>query len=85
MTSSFSRNGSSGWSTLPSSMVRPEPLAHHSLLWNPLPEKRQANRTGGWLETSRPAGVSPQTRTDSSQGRAIETPRPRSIARRESA
>ena len=42
--------GASGWRTLPSSMARPVPLAHHSLLWKPLPEKRQANRTGGWLE-----------------------------------
>src|SRR5438876_462009 len=28
-------------------MPAPSPRAHHSLLWKPLPEHRQANRTGG--------------------------------------
>ena len=47
--------------------------------------EEQANRTGGSLEALAAGGSSPQTRSDSSQGSAIETPRPRSIVRRESA
>ena len=47
MKRSFSLYGLSGSRTLPSCMSRPVPLAHHSLLWKPLPENRQANRRGG--------------------------------------
>ncbi len=80
--SNFSRKGRSGSSTLPSSILAPSPLAHHSLLWKPLPENRQANRTGGSEE--RPLDLSsPQTGIDSSHGRAMVTPRPRRKVRRE--
>src|SRR4051812_33300176 len=81
---SFSRSGWSDSSTLPSCMALPSPLAHHSLLWKPLPEKRTARRTGASLaERSAPArGSSPQTRTDSIHGRAMVTPMPRRKARR---
>ena len=61
----------------------PFPLAHHSLPWNPLPAKSTARRTGAALAFARPRGSSPQTLRDSIQGNAIETPRPRSMVRRE--
>ena len=67
---------------MPSSIAAPSPFAHHSLLWNPLPEKRQANRTGG-SEAVFFGFSSPQTGADSSQGSAIVTPAPRRNARRE--
>src|SRR5262245_16775451 len=63
-------------------MLAPSPFAHHSRLWKPLPEKRQAKRTGGSDEAFF-GFSSPQTESDSSQGRAIETPRPRRKVRRE--
>src|SRR5262245_47015233 len=81
---SFSRNGRSGSSTLPSSMPRPSPRAHHSPLWKPLPANRTANRTGGSGTPGADAtGLAPHTGTDSSHGRAIVTPTPRRNARRE--
>ena len=46
--SSFSRNGVQRLEHLAELHVgSPSPLAHHSLLWKPLPEKRHAKRTGG--------------------------------------
>src|SRR4051794_5679094 len=80
MNVSFSRTGASGSSTLPSCIAEPVPFAHHSFEWKPLPEKRQANRTGGG-EPSRVS--SPQTGTDSSHGRATDTPTPRRNVRRD--
>src|SRR5436305_14994000 len=78
----FSRNGRKGSSTLPSSILSPSPLAHHSLLWKPLPANRQAKRTGG--SEARSFGFSsPQTGTDSNHGSAIVTPRQRKNARRD--
>ena len=50
--SSFSRNGMQRLEHLAQFHLSPSPLAHHSLLWNPLPENRQANRTGGSDERS---------------------------------
>ena len=83
MNRTFSRKSSSGWSTLPSFRFFPSPLAVHSVLWKPLPPKSTAIRTGGSLDRDAPAGSSPQTGSDSSQGSAIVTPRPRSTERRE--
>ena len=83
MNSVFSRKSSSGWSTLPSFRPFPSPLADHSVLWKPLPPKSTASRTGGSLARDAPPGASPQTGSDSSQGSAIVTPRPRSTERRE--
>src|SRR4051812_13502252 len=82
MNVSLSRTGLRGSRTLPNSKPAPSPLAHHSLEWKPLPENRQANRTGG--SDALPFAVSsPQTGTDSSHGNATVTPRPRRKARRE--
>src|SRR5687768_7106633 len=83
MKSSFSRKSASGASTWPSSIARPSPLAHHSLPWKPLPANSTASRTGASLAAGLPLASSPQTFSDSSQGKAIVTPRPRSIVRRE--
>src|SRR5262245_44909979 len=63
-------------------MLLPSPLAHHSLLWKPLPEKIAANRTGGSDALFFPDSP-PQTADDSSHGSAIETPTPRRNVRRE--
>ena len=65
---------------MPSSIDRPEPLAHHSREWNPLPENSTASRTGASLAL--PFASSPQTLSDSSQGRAMLTPTPRRNVRR---
>src|SRR5947209_17253321 len=82
---SFSRNGASGSSTLPSSIAAPSPFAHHSLLWNPLPENSTASRTGGSdPPRADDVGSSPHTGTDSSHGSAIDTPSPYRNARRDS-
>ena len=65
-------------------MVEPVPRAHHSREWKPFPEKRTARRTGGSLAVvDERRGSSPQTGSDSSQGRAMVTPKPRSKRRRE--
>ena len=71
MKSIFSRKSASGASTWPSSMPRPLPRAHHSLLWKPLPEKSTARRTGASLGRDRLSASSPQTRSDSIHGSAI--------------
>ena len=61
--------------------VEPEPLAHQWSGLIPLPMKSAANRAGkAWAA---PAAASPpHTGSDSSQGRAIATPAPRSTVRR---
>src|SRR5262245_9028750 len=64
-------------------MFWPSPLAHHSLVWKPLPENSAAKRTGASLAGAAGLGSSPQTGSDSSQGRAIVTPTPRRNVRRE--
>src|SRR6266540_726329 len=83
MKSIRSRKSASGASTFPSSSCRPSPRAHHSFEWKPFPEKSTASRTGASPAFALPRGSSAQTRSDSSQGRAMLTPRPRSIVRRE--
>jgi len=73
-----------GSSTLPSFMSRPGspgPPLHCCGSHCP---RETANRSGGWLAAARPQARRPQTRSDSSQGSAMVTPRPRSIIRRES-
>src|SRR5438105_777779 len=71
------RNGAIGSRLLLSSMSEPEPFAHQFLGLTPLPMNSAANRRGAAA-----AGSAPQTGSDSSQGRAIVTPTPRSIVRR---
>src|SRR6266404_1338078 len=84
MKSIFSRKSVSGASALPSSICFPSPLAHHSLLWNPLPANSTASRTGASLAGLRPVGgESPQTVSDSIHGSAMVTPTPRRKVRRE--
>src|SRR6218665_578165 len=82
MNTVFSRRSVSGARTCPSSIVLPEPFAHHSLEWNPFPEKRTASRTGAWLPGFAAVVTSPQTGSDSIHGRAIVTPTPRRKVRR---
>src|SRR4051812_48108090 len=75
---SFERSGASGCRLLPSSICAPAPLAHQCLPLMPFPMNSTANRRGT------AAAVAAQEGTDSSQGRAMVTPAPRSRVRRES-
>jgi hypothetical protein len=51
-------------------------------LWKPLPENKTPKRSGA-PPVAAAALVWPQTGSDSSQGRAIETPTPRRKVRRD--
>ena len=74
-------SGSMGARLLPSSMSLPSPRAHQWLPLIPLPMKSTAKRLGkGEALGARSAA---HTGTDSSQGRAMATPAPRSRVRRE--
>src|SRR5881628_514544 len=63
-------------------MFLPSPLAHHSLLWKPLPANSTASRTGASLPRPPPVGSSPHTASDSNHGKAMLTPKPRRIVLR---
>ena len=75
-------NGASGWRLLLSSIAAPEPLAHQWSGLMPLPMNSAANRLGKSGQSRRSPASPPQTGIDSSQGRAIVTPAPRSNVRR---
>src|ERR1700687_2225606 len=72
-------SGSRGDKVLLSFMSAPEPSALQLFSLMPLPMNMTPKRFG---KTVRPAG-SPNTGSDSSQGRATATPAPRRTARRE--
>src|SRR5205085_10475731 len=75
------RKGARGSRLLPRARSAPAPLAHQWLGLIPLPMNSAAKRLGkAGVPTE--VGSSPQTGRDSSQGRAIATPTPRSMVRR---
>src|SRR5271166_6444407 len=82
MTFSRGRSEDKGWRLLLNSMSEPEPLADQFLGLMPLPMNKTANRWGGAEPAARDARSLPHIGMDSSQGRAIVTPRPRSRVRR---
>src|SRR4051794_32810691 len=73
------RNGASGSRLLLNCMSAPAPFAHQCSGLTPLPMNRTAKRCGGSVVEVESL---PQTGSDSSQGRAIVTPRPRRRVRR---
>ena len=83
MTFSFDLSGSIGWSVLLNSISAPVPFAHQCSGLTPQAMNNAANRFGAVGTPSGVEDVSPHTGIDSSQGRAIATPAPRSSVRRE--
>src|SRR5262249_23024771 len=75
-------NGAIGWKLLLNSISAPAPSAHQWFGLMPLPMNRAANRLGNVCEVAVESGSTPHTGIDSSQGRAIATPAPRSTVRR---
>src|SRR5215475_10694907 len=79
MTLIFFFNGSSGASVLPSFIASPAPRDHQWLPLMPFPINSTANRFGnGPVAADGDCAGLPQTGNDSSHGRHIVTPTPRS-------
>src|SRR5947208_147379 len=81
MTLSLGLRSLSGSRLLLNSISAPDPFAHQWFGLMPLPMKSAANRRGG-TEAALEEESLLQTGNDSSQGRAMVTPRPWSAARR---
>ena len=82
MTLSFGRNAASGSRLLLNSISAPDPRADQWLGLMPLPMNRAAKRLGGAVADVPESAEFPKRGIDSSQGRAMETPAPRSNVRR---
>src|SRR5437660_12466052 len=75
-------NAVMGSKLLLSSMSAPAPLAHQWFGLMPLPMNSAAKRLGKAGDVPSEVASPPHTGSDSSQGRAMATPTPRSIVRR---
>src|SRR3954470_19765094 len=82
MTLSFVLNGSRGWRLWLSSIAAPSPRADQWSGLTPHPMNCTTKRCGNAGGALGSAGVAPQTGTDSSHGRAMQTPAPRRNSRR---
>src|SRR5579883_1958873 len=82
MTFNLGRKAANGSRLLLKVISGPEPFAHQCLGLMPLPMNRAANRRGVAAGEFPEAVSLPQPENDSSQGRAIVTPRPFSTVRR---